>query len=219
MNQKRSHKAGFILIPIVFLLIGYLLIFLLIEPFLSAYQSTVSLLFFNSDQQNSPRLSNIFTAPPKQKLAEVKLSDITFPQYGTRFGRLTISDASIRADLYFGDETDELKKGVGLYSGSFIPGYGRTILIAGHNHTYFHTLGNVKTGDTVLIETNYGQYTYQITKTQILPFDDPSAYDLNKNAENLILYTCYPFNDLGLTPKRFFVYADKLSGPTIDKQG
>lgn len=207
------------MIPIAFLLIGYLVLFVLVEPFLSAYQSTVSLLFFNSNQQSSQKLSNIFTAPPKKETAQVKLSDITFPQYGTRFGRLTISDASICADLYFGDETDELKKGVGLYSGSFIPGYGRTILIAGHNHTYFHTLGNVKTGDKILIETNYGQYTYQITKTQIKSFSDASAYDLNQKVENLILYTCYPFNDLGLTPKRFFVYAAKLSGPTIDKQG
>lgn len=219
MNRKQSHKAGFFFVPIAFFLLGYLVLFLLAEPFLSACQSTVSLLFFNSNQQESQKLGNIFTAPPEKKMATVKLSGITFPQYGTRFGRLTISDASIRADLYFGDEADELKKGVGLYSGSFLPGYGRTILIAGHNHTYFHALGNVKTGDTILIETNYGQYTYQITKTQIKSFDDPSAYDLNRNEENLILYTCYPFHDLGLTPKRYFVYADKLSGPTIDKQG
>ena len=219
MNQKRNHKVGFFFVPIAFLLIGYLVLFLLAEPFLSAYQSTASLLFFSSDHQGSQRLKNIFTSPPEKKLATVKLSEINFPQSGTHFGRLTISDASIRADLYFGDETDELKKGVGLYSGSFIPGYGGTILIAGHNHTYFHTLGNVKKGDSVLIETNYGQYTYQVVKTQIKAFNDPSAYDLNEKEENLILYTCYPFNDLGLTPERYFVYANKLSGPTIDKQG
>ncbi|MDF2568387.1 MAG: hypothetical protein K0R90_1843, partial [Oscillospiraceae bacterium] len=41
------------------------------------------------------------------------------------------------------------------------------------------------------------------------------AYDLSQKKEQLILYTCYPFNTLGLTSKRFFVYADKISGPQI----
>nr|WP_298644384.1 hypothetical protein [uncultured Ruminococcus sp.] len=37
--------------------------------------------------------------------------------------------------------------------------------------------------------------------------------------ENLIMYTCYPFDELGLTSKRFFVYAKLVSGTQIDKEG
>ena len=35
--------------------------------------------------------------------------------------------------------------------------------------------------------------------------------------ESLIMYTCYPFDELGLTSDRFFVYAKFVSGPVIDK--
>ena len=34
--------------------------------------------------------------------------------------------------------------------------------------------------------------------------------------ENLILYTCYPFDALGFTPNRYFVYASYTSGPELD---
>ena len=37
--------------------------------------------------------------------------------------------------------------------------------------------------------------------------------------ENLILYTCYPFDALGFTPNRYFVYAKYVSGPVLDKPG
>ena len=43
-------------------------------------------------------------------------------------------------------------------------------------------------------------------------FDDAV---LIEQKPRLILYTCYPFDMLGLTPKRFFVYAEQISGPTV----
>lgn len=220
MNLKDHHsnKAKFVLIPLSFLAAGYLVVFLMALPFMEAITSATDLLFFDSKIQ-SESLGNLFSSAPAQQGKTVKLSGIAFPQYGTKFGRLTIPSASIKADLYFGDGSEELKKGVGLYNGSFIPGYGGTILIAGHNHTYFHRLGQAKAGDTITIETNYGSYQYRITKTQVKNATDKTAYDLNGEKENLVLYTCYPFDCIGLTPQRYYVYADYLSGPKIDKQG
>ena len=46
---------------------------------------------------------------------------------------------------------------------------------------------------------------------------DVTAYDLAADQESLILYTCYPFDEIGLTSQRFFVYADYTSGVVIDK--
>ena len=37
----------------------------------------------------------------------------------------------------------------------------------------------------------------------------------SKEQEKLILYTCYPFEIIGYKSQRLFVYADKISGPTI----
>ncbi|MBQ5559258.1 MAG: sortase, partial [Lachnospiraceae bacterium] len=67
------------------------------------------------------------------------------------------------------------------------------------------------------IRTNYGNYQYEITGTKITDNEDRSAYDLAKNEENLIMYTCYPFDTLGLTNLRAFIYAKYVSGPVIDK--
>lgn len=60
--------------------------------------------------------------------------------------------------------------------GTYLPGQNRTVLIAGHNNSYFLTLKNVQEGDMVEIRTNYAVYTYRITGKQIARHDDTSAY-------------------------------------------
>ena len=97
-----------------------------------------------------------------------------------------------------------------------IPGEGKTILLAGHNNTFFNDLQHAEAGATVTITTHYGVYTYEITGTEILDYQDETAYDFTRTDENLILYTCYPFDALGFTPNRFFVYAKYVSGPVLD---
>ena len=92
----------------------------------------------------------------------------------------------------------------------------RTILLAGHNNTFFNDLQHAEAGATVTITTHYGVYTYEVTGTEILDYQDETAYDFTRTDENLILYTCYPFDALGFTPNRFFVYAKYVSGPVLD---
>ena len=106
---------------------------------------------------------------------------------------------------------------LGIVPKSFIPGYGGTILIAGHNNTFFNGLKNAKAGQEITIRTSYGNYKYKISKTEIKDSLDTSAYDLSADYENLVLYTCYPFDEVGLTSKRLFVYADLTDGIQIEK--
>ena len=70
-------------------------------------------------------------------------------------------------------------------------------------------------GKIVVLETNYGTYTYEVTETAVKKATDKTAYDLKATQENLVLYTCYPFDTLGLTPDRYYVYAKYVSGPKI----
>ena len=46
-------------------------------------------------------------------------------------------------------------------------------------------------------------------------FDETQLYDTE---EYLMMYTCYPFDSLS-TDQRYFVYAKKVSGPTIQEDG
>lgn len=158
------------------------------------------------------------TDTPKNTQDTVRISSFIFPSFGNQFGELIIEDCQVNAKLFFGDDTTVLNNGVGIYNGSSIPGYGKTILVAGHNNTYFNGLKYAQKGQIIKIRTNYGNYQYEITDIQVKDCNDRSAYDLAAEYENLILYTCYPFDELGLTPLRCFVYAKPLSGPVIDKK-
>ena len=86
----------------------------------------------------------------------------------------------------------------------------------GHNNTFFNDLQSVEVGDVVTIETHYGTYTYTVERCEVRDYQDTTTYDFTRTDENLILYTCYPFDALGFTPNRYFVYASYTSGPELD---
>ena len=168
----------------------------------------------NQGTSYSRSYDSIFT-PSDNNSDTVDASEVKYPTIDKQFGTIKIDGRDVDAKLFFGDGSVPLRNGVGVYAGSFIPGYGKTILVAGHNNTWFNGLKNVKKGDIVEIKTSYGNYKYKVKSTAIKKATDKTAYDLKAEEENLILYTCYPFDELGLTEYRFFVYADKISGPQI----
>ena len=145
----------------------------------------------------------------------VPSSLITFPSPGTKYGEITIEGTEINCPLFFGDDDKTLRRGAGQYKGSSFPGMCSTIIIGGHNNSFFKTLKDAAVGAIVTVKTHYGVYTYKITGTAIKSFNDRTAFDLRAEHENLVLYTCYPFNALGLTKQRYFVYGEYVSGPKI----
>lgn len=234
-HNHQGHRSingkNFIILPIIFCVIIYLLCFAVFAPTTSTWFSMANLLFSDNKKDFSEDYNNIFVpieesseSPSPEKPENkpttnntVKASEIIFPRYGEQFGELIIEECQINNKLFFGDNDIALNNGVGIYNGSSIPGYGKTILVAGHNNTYFNGLKYAKKGQKVKIRTSYGNYIYEITDTQVKKATDKTAYDLSADYENLIMYTCYPFDELGLTSDRFFVYAKLISGPTIDK--
>ncbi len=230
-NSRRRHTKisgkSFIIFPAIFFVIIYLLIYLALTPYLSLI-SAAAMMFSDEPIDYSAEYNSIFVPVPTEPQQDnntqseptnktIPISEIQYPKTGEQFGELVIEDCSIDNKLFFGDGNIALRNGVGVYNGSFIPGYGKTILVAGHNNTYFNGLKNAEVGQTVTIRTSYGNYTYEITDMAVKNADDTSAYDLSADYENLIMYTCYPFDEIGLTDKRYFVYAKYVSGPQIDK--
>lgn len=217
--RKRRKKflkglRRFLLIPVLTCLLLFVVVFGITTPFLSDFISIGSMFLQDNESSYSRTYENIFS-PSDNSGDTVDAEDVDYPSIDKQFGTLEIKNRGVDAKLFFGDGYVPLRNGVGVYAGSFIPGYGKTILVSGHNNTYFNGLKNVKTGDIVKIRTSYGNYEYQINKTRIADANDKSTYDLGANEENLVMYTCYPFDELGLTEQRFFVYADKISGPEI----
>ncbi len=199
-----------ILTPLAFALAGYMLIF---SAFGSA-ATDISVLWglitggnVIYESQELKRLDGYTETVPSSK--------ITFPKYGDCMGEIRIPSADIKAPLYYGDSDELLKKGVCQYIGSMYIGSGTTALLSGHNNTFLHTLGDCAVGDIIEVDTNYGSYVYEVQSAEVKIAWDTTWYDLGAEEENLVIYTCYPFNALGITRYRFVVSASYVSGPKI----
>ena len=114
-----------------------------------------------------------------------------------------------------GSDNSILKLGAGQVTATYQPGFGSLIMIGAHNNTFFNCLKNIQTGTVITMETSYGTYTYQVNSTEVVDVTDKDAYDFFTDHEQLLLYTCYPFDMLASTDYRFMVHADLVSGPTI----
>ncbi|MDR1643771.1 MAG: class D sortase [Clostridiales bacterium] len=217
---NRYGIMNLIISPVAFFLIGVSVVAAVALPIVRPLMASVELVV----RDNPPQ----FDWVPRDSFAEIVEEDLpeandpiqpaplTIPAHGERYGQLRISSAGIDAPMYFGDSKRELSQGIGTYLGGGIPGEGRTILVSTHNNMDFHTLGDVKVGDEVLISTTYGKYVYKVVDIKLTTNVDTTAYDFDRKDENLIMYTCYPFDMLGLTPQRYFVYANYVSGPKLD---
>lgn len=220
--MKQQHKTvRSVALAISPLILSITVIFglylFVIKPF-SPYLSAVRLFLSQGEEaEEEQTFDNIFEGyEGADGVTVIDGNDIDYPARGALYARLTIEACSLETDLYFDDSDEALSRGgVGQYYGTKIPGYGTPILICGHNNGKFNALQYVNVGDVVTITTNYGVYEYKIRETAVKDADDPSAIDLTQEKEELILYTCYPFSTLRLTRYRFFVYADKISGPEI----
>src|SRR5699024_6415274 len=98
-----------------------------------------------------------------------------------------------------GTDEDELAKGVGHYSGTGFPGQNKQILLSGHRDTVFRDFGELQDGDELHIKMEQGTFVYVIkdSETQIVPADDTTVIDPNRQDEVLTVSTCYPFSFIG----------------------
>lgn len=142
------------------------------------------------------------------KLDSVKKRLTSYPSYGEAFGNISIPSVDINSVIYQGESLKILKYGTGHHGGTFFPGEGGTIIIAGHNsRAQFYNLPKVKIGAKVIIKTVYGKYTYEVDKTEIANAKVLGQnLKINDEKETIMLYTCYPVGVPGFKTKRFVVY-------------
>lgn len=222
----RKSWIAYIVVPIIFAAITIGALVLMGNALLSPYKEMVGWFFTKSEEIETNRdlysqaIADAQNGTSGQGETQQTLNkqDITYPYPGDRYGEISIAGTTVSAPLYYGDDTATLNKGVGTFKddvGAGIPGEGKTILLAGHNNTFFNGLQQVEVGDIVTIETHYGTYAYEVTEMEVKDYQDATAYDFSRTDENLIMYTCYPFDALGFTPDRYFVYAKYVSGPVL----
>lgn len=210
-NGKRLME--FIITPLAFVLIALILFYLAFGDVLGY----AGMVFLNEPPRMDEQMGNIFI-PADENVSSVDIAQVEFPQYETVYGQIQIDSVGIDCPLIYGDSDKALKQGACQYIGSFIIGYGGTTLVAAHNNRHFKNLPSVKEGDTIKVTTSYGVYRYRVVATAVKSDSDATAYDLAREDENLILYTCFFENTpVGSVKKRFYVYGDYLSGPMIQQ--
>lgn len=132
-----------------------------------------------------------------------------YPEYGTQYATIEISKIDVNLPVYFGDTLEILKKGVGHSSGSYFPGEGGSIIYMGHNSkNVFRRFSELQIGNEIVVKTSYGEYTYQIYDMQLIEETEIDKLPIQKEKEILMVYTCYPFNNIGYTTQRYVVYAE-----------
>ncbi len=207
---KKSWK--FVIYPILLVMINLLIIKFVFKNFMSSLDLDAVLL--EKAPQFDANIKSIFTKESDIENGTLNANEIVFPKNNTEYGKFEIKSVEMSAPLIFGDCSDALKQGVGQYNGSYIPGYGGTILTTGHNHA-FPQIEKVAIGDVIKITTTYGVYKYKVSDIKIIHENEYKSLTIKDNKEQLIYYTCYPFTSLADTSSRYFIYADYISGPQI----
>ncbi|OEF98132.1 class D sortase [Desulfuribacillus alkaliarsenatis] len=126
-------------------------------------------------------------------------------------GVLRIPKLQKSLPVLFGTDKEQLKRGVGHYVGSKLPGEAGQIVLSGHRDTVFRSLGSLLIGDQVNIETIDGTFSYNIVHTYIVEADDRTVIDFSIDEEILLLTTCYPFSFVGDAPQRYIIEAKPIS--------
>ena len=144
------------------------------------------------------------------KKQEINTSSPKFSfQNGQSIGILQIPSLQKELPIVEGTDAEALKQGVGHYTGTVYPGQKDQILLSGHRDTTFTGLDKLQNGDTIIVKMAHGTFTYSIYDTKIVDENDKTVIRSTSPEEILTLSTCYPFQYVGNSTKRYIVYAKR----------
>jgi sortase A len=115
-----------------------------------------------------------------------------------------------------GDSDEMLSVAVGHLPDTPLPWQSGNTALAGHRDGHFRPLKDVSIGDQITLRTRFGTFAYTIEATAIVL---PTAVSVleSRDGDSLTLVTCYPFNYIGLAPRRFVVHAAANRTPSATR--
>ena len=175
-------------------------------------------LFFRAKISEAVSLANKISIniDEKEEEKEIEISEKNeiknYPEYGTKYANIEIPAIDVDLPVYYGDTLEILKNGVGHSSGSFFPGEGGSIIFMGHNSKkIFRRFSELKIGDRITVKATYGTYEYNIYNMKLINETDLDELPIQDEKEILMVYTCYPFNNIGYATQRYVVYAERVN--------
>ena len=92
------------------------------------------------------------------------IAALAHPKVGNKLGVLSIPSLGQKFPIVEGTSATELKRGVGHFRGSVMPGGKDNCVLSGHRDTVFVKLGRLKKGNRLVVTTAAGTFTYKITQ-------------------------------------------------------
>lgn len=204
MKRRNKKMASYIMVPILYSILSLVCIFVLGAPLIRTCKET----FVATVKQNTP--SEIASEQELDPIIEMGTSEEITPELGASYGMLNCERIGLQAEIYYGDSDVEFQKGIGQYANGVFPWNQGSVLLGGHDTTYFKSLIEIQKDDIVTIRTNQKEYQYQVDKIEII---EAESFDnsILESEDRLILYTCYPFgNILKDRTERYLVYCKRL---------
>jgi sortase A len=125
--------------------------------------------------------------------------------------RITARRIGLDAPILEGTDQETLKKAVGHFPRTPLPGQPGNVALAAHRDTFFFPLRYIRIGDEITLTTPDGSYRYQVDSTRVVMPRNIEVLDPT-NESILTLVTCYPFDLRGMNaPERFIVRARRIS--------
>ena len=129
---------------------------------------------------------------------------------GGAIARLRVPKLDLSLVVVNGTDSSDLRRGPGRHEGTFMPGEGKLVYVAGHRTTYgapFSNIDRLKPGDTILLELPYGWVEYRVTSQRIVDDNDLSVLE-SRGREELVLQACHP---RFFASQRLLVYAQPVA--------
>jgi sortase A len=134
------------------------------------------------------------TAPPPLPVPEAAPADPYENVPIVAIGEMEIPKIGLVHTIYEGVSLTVVNHGPGHWPGTPMPGGYGNMVFAGHRTTYDHPFRNLDQlveGDQIIFRTDQGTFTYRVTSTQVVHWDDVWIVDQHPS-RTVTLFACHP---------------------------
>ncbi|MBR3403146.1 MAG: class D sortase [Parasporobacterium sp.] len=170
------------------------------------------------------KLYSVFTEEEDNRVYQyIHIEDVDYPLSGEQYAQITCDRVGLDCPVFWDDTNEILRYGAGQFLGSKLPGFGRMIVLSGHNNTFFTPLKDMEKDDVIVYHTNYCTYEYTVTDVVVMNENELQDYILKhllEEHELLVMYTCYPFEvTMGRKTDRQVIIAERTAGYDVKWRG
>jgi sortase A len=147
-----------------------------------------------SDTPLAPAL--VKTAPPTRIKVDARV-----------VGQLEIPKLDLKAVVSRGIDSTTLRRSVGHVPGTALPGETGNAVLAAHRDTFFAALRRIERGDLIRFRRRTGEtVAFRVDSLAVVEKDAVEVMAPSPE-RRMTLVTCYPFDYIGPSPRRFIVGA------------